>query len=58
MDEIPNNEFFHITHLMEKIIQRGGRVGVFPVSEGAWMDTGEWDVYNQTQKNFTKRFGK
>lgn len=58
MNQIPKDEFFHITHLMEKIIKRGGRVGVFPVSEGAWMDTGEWDVYNQTQKNYSKRFGK
>jgi len=43
--EIPENEFFHITDLIEKIKNRGGRVGVFPVSEGAWKDIGEWDEY-------------
>lgn len=43
--EIPENEFFHITHLIEKIKKRGGRVGVFPVSEGSWKDIGEWDEY-------------
>lgn len=45
IDEIPEGEFFHITHLMEKIKQRGGRVGCFPVSENAWKDMGEWPEY-------------
>jgi dTDP-glucose pyrophosphorylase len=45
IDEIPEGEFFHITHLMEKIKARGGRVGCFPVSEYAWRDMGEWPEY-------------
>ena len=45
IDEIPRNEFFHITQLMEKIQKRGGRIGCFPVSEQAWMDMGEWSEY-------------
>lgn len=45
IDEIPEGEFFHITHLMEKIKARGGRVGCFPVSERAWKDMGEWPEY-------------
>lgn len=45
IDEIPEGEFFHITHLIEKMKVRGGRVGCFPVSEGAWHDMGEWPEY-------------
>lgn len=45
IEEIPEGEFFHITHLMEKIKTRGGRVGCFPVSEHAWKDMGEWSEY-------------
>lgn len=45
IEEIPMGEFFHITHLMEKIKARGGRVGCFPVSEHAWKDMGEWPEY-------------
>lgn len=45
INEIPENDFFHITHLMEKIKARGGRVGCFPVSEHAWKDMGEWPEY-------------
>ena len=43
--EIPEGEFFHITHLMEKVQSRSGRVGCFPVSEHSWKDMGEWPEY-------------
>lgn len=45
IDEIPEGQFFHITHLMEKVKARGGRVGCFPVSEESWKDMGEWREY-------------
>lgn len=45
IDEIPEGEFFHITHLIEKVRKRGGRVGCFPVSEHAWKDMGDWNEY-------------
>ena len=45
IDEIPEGEFFHITHLMEKIKEKGGRVGCFPVSAQSWKDMGEWKEY-------------
>lgn len=45
IDDIPRGEFFHITHLMEKVKTRGGRVGCFPVSENSWKDMGEWPEY-------------
>ena len=31
------------------------KVGVFPVSEGSWLDTGEWGEYNKTQEKIAKR---
>lgn len=43
--EIPEGQFFHITHLMEKVNTNGGRVGCFPVSEESWHDMGEWPEY-------------
>lgn len=53
LDLIPVNEFFHITHLMEKIKQNGGKVGVYPVSEKSWIDVGQWEEYIKTS-NFLK----
>ncbi|MGD1822469.1 MAG: nucleotidyltransferase family protein [Pleomorphochaeta sp.] len=45
IDLIPEGEMFHITHLMEKVQQRGGRIGCFPVSEQSWTDIGDWKEY-------------
>lgn len=45
INEIPEGDFFHITHLMEKVKNCGGRVGCYPVSEGSWHDMGEWPEY-------------
>lgn len=44
---IPENEFFHITHLIEKAKELGNQVGVFPVSEKSWTDIGEWESYSK-----------
>ncbi|QWF33143.1 MULTISPECIES: nucleotidyltransferase family protein [unclassified Pseudoalteromonas] len=48
LNEIPENEFFHITQLIENVKDRGGRVGVFPISEKSWLDIGEWPEYVKT----------
>ena len=45
ISEIPTNEFFHITQLIDKVKERNGRIGVFPVSEKSWKDVGEWSEY-------------
>ncbi|HBN26921.1 MAG TPA: mannose-1-phosphate guanylyltransferase [Desulfobacteraceae bacterium] len=45
INEIPENQFYHITYLIEKLQQENRRVGVFPVSEKSWTDIGNWDEY-------------
>jgi dTDP-glucose pyrophosphorylase len=47
LDEIPVNTFYHITTLMESLLQQNRRVGVFPVNETSWTDIGNWDEYNK-----------
>lgn len=50
LDMIPEGKHYHITELIDDIRRKGGKVGVFPVNEGAWMDIGEWNEYNKTAK--------
>ncbi len=45
LDEIPDEQFFHITELIVNVMTRGGTVGVFPVSEKSWKDIGDWKEY-------------
>jgi dTDP-glucose pyrophosphorylase len=47
LEEIPVNQLFHITQLIEKVLAREGKVGVFPVSDKSWKDIGSWDELKQ-----------
>jgi dTDP-glucose pyrophosphorylase len=55
INEVPENTFFHITDLIEKVKDRGGKIGVFPVSEGSWKDIGEWDSYLLNNRFYKKQ---
>jgi dTDP-glucose pyrophosphorylase len=44
---IPENEFFHITHLIELVKKNEGKIGVFPIGENSWQDIGNWDDYSK-----------
>jgi len=50
IEAIPDNGLFHITHLMDKIKQNNGTIGVYPVSEKAWIDVGQWAEYRNALK--------
>jgi dTDP-glucose pyrophosphorylase len=39
--DIPKDTFFHITELINLYISRGEKIGVFPVSDDAWLDMGQ-----------------
>jgi dTDP-glucose pyrophosphorylase len=57
LELIPENELFHITHLIEKVQRAGGRIGVFPISDKSWIDTGEWIEYKNALKQFNSILG-
>lgn len=39
---IPENTYFHMTDLTNKILQNGGRVGTYPIGEDDFLDMGEF----------------
>ncbi len=45
LGQIPPDKLYNITDLIDAILQRQGRAGVFPVSEKSWKDAGEWREY-------------
>lgn len=51
IEEIPEDEFYHITFLIEKLARNGRRVGVYPINEGSWIDVGNWEEYLKFVKN-------
>lgn len=50
IDLIPDDKLFHITHLMDKVRENKGTIGVYPVSEKAWIDVGQWAEYRKASK--------
>ncbi|KKU14087.1 MAG: Nucleotidyl transferase [Parcubacteria group bacterium GW2011_GWC2_45_7] len=49
---LPIKELCDIPHLIKMIRERGGKVGVYPVSEKSWSDIGQWESYGETVKGF------
>lgn len=47
---IPENKFYHITHLIEDAKNQGRKVGVFPIDDDAWVDVGQWTEYQKAVK--------
>ena len=44
---IPENKFYHITHLIEDAKKQNKKVGVFPIDDDAWIDIGQWAEYKK-----------
>ncbi|MBB6454538.1 dTDP-glucose pyrophosphorylase [Salirhabdus euzebyi] len=53
LDYIPENQFFHITELIDLCIAKGYKVGTYPVSEDSWLDMGQFDEMD----NMIKKLG-
>jgi NDP-sugar pyrophosphorylase family protein len=47
LELIPENQFYHITHLIEDAISQGKKVGIFPIDNDAWIDVGQWSEYKK-----------
>ncbi len=39
---IPDDTIFHMTHLVDEVMKKGGKVGMYPVSEDSFLDMGEF----------------
>jgi dTDP-glucose pyrophosphorylase len=47
LDLIPEQTRCDMTDFIAQIKKAGGRIGVFPIGENAWVDTGEWTEYRK-----------
>lgn len=50
LDEIPKDTFFHMTHLAEKLMSEGQQVGMYPISEEAFLDMGEFEEMRRMEE--------
>lgn len=45
LQEIPDNQYYHITDLIESVQRDKRRVGVFPINDKSLLDIGNWTDY-------------
>jgi NDP-sugar pyrophosphorylase family protein len=50
--DIPKNQFYNITELINDYLKKGEKVGVYPVSEKSWIDMGQFEALQETLKKF------
>lgn len=50
--DIPANRLYNMTDLINDYLTKGEKVGVYPVSEKAWLDIGQFEVLRETLKKF------
>lgn len=52
LEDIPKNKFYNMTDLISDYLKKGARIGVYPVSEKAWLDMGQFEVLQEMLKKF------
>lgn len=57
IDMIPEDEYFDITQLISDYLDKGKKVGSFPITE-YWMDIGRIDDYNQANVDYDSMFSR
>ncbi len=50
IDYIPDNTFFHMTDLIQRITDDGKKVSIYPISEDAFMDMGEFEEMKKMEE--------
>ena len=51
---LPEEGVCDMTEFIDAIKKAGGRIGVFPIGENAWIDTGEWAEYRKAVDSLGK----
>ena len=50
LEGIPADTFIHITDIMQKYIDGGKQIGVYPIAEERWLDMGQMDELERMKK--------
>ena len=51
---IPRDTFIHITDIIQECIERGEKVGVYPINENSWIDIGNLEELERAKERIIK----
>ncbi len=52
LGDIPKNKFYNMTDLIGNYMEKGEKIGVYPVSEKSWIDMGQFEELQNMLKRF------
>jgi dTDP-glucose pyrophosphorylase len=52
LDHVPEDTFIHITDIIQNCIDQGQKIGIYPVSEGQWLDMGNHEDMEKMRDKF------
>lgn len=58
IDLIPDDTMFHMTHLVDRVMEQGGKVGTYPISEDSFLDMGELNEMKRMEEKLGIITGK
>lgn len=50
VNDIPEDEFFHMTDLANKLLKEGRKIGMYPVGEDSFLDMGEFEEMHRMEE--------
>lgn len=53
--DIPEDTFFHMTDLAEKLLKEGRKVGMYPISEESFLDMGEFEEMRRMEEKLNMK---
>ena len=53
---IPDDSAFDMPDLLEIMLQKEMKIGVFTVDEESWIDVGQWGEYKKLWRSLIERF--
>lgn len=51
---IPDDVMFHMTDLIDKVMEQGGKIGMYPISEDSFLDMGEFSEMKRMEEKLNK----
>lgn len=50
LDLIPDDKVYHMTQLIDDAKKKGIKIGLYPIGEKSWYDTGNWTAFQDTME--------
>ena len=50
IEKIPDDTFYHMTHLADQLMSDGLKVGMYPISENSFLDMGEFEEMKKMEE--------